>query len=44
MSDEKHKTVTRSQRNLGSHNFSLIATKPSTFVEDVEHDELRKEL
>jgi len=33
MSDEKHKTVTRSQRNLGSHNFSLIATKPSTFVE-----------
>jgi hypothetical protein len=43
-SDEKHKTGTRSQWNLGSHNFSLTATEPSTFVEAVEHDEWRKEM
>jgi len=43
-SDEKHKTSIRSQWNLGSLNFSLTATKPSTFVEAVEHDEWRKEM
>jgi len=42
-SNEKHKIGTRSQQNLGSHVFSLTATKPSTFAKVVEHYEWKKE-
>lgn len=33
-----------SELNLGSQNVSFVATKRSTFIEEVEHDEWRREM